>query len=88
MVIEIHKQVFLSHSTTVLYWLRTPEIRHRIFIANRLDKVLDIFSAQDWFYISSARKPADAGTRGYNVHQMNINSLLILGKSFLFFVSK
>ena len=49
MDIEIHKQVFWSDSTTVLYWLRTPEIRHRIFIANRLAKILDVSSAQDWF---------------------------------------
>ncbi|XP_075257605.1 uncharacterized protein LOC142349743 [Convolutriloba macropyga] len=74
MDIEIHKQVFWSDSTTVLYWLRTPEIRHRIFIANRLAKILDVSSAQDWFYISSNINPADDGTRGYNVHQMNVNS--------------
>ncbi|XP_075250799.1 uncharacterized protein LOC142343002 [Convolutriloba macropyga] len=75
MDIEIHKQVFWSDSTTVLYWLRTPEIRHRIFIANRLAKILDVSSAQDWFYISSTRNPADDGTRGYIVQQMNVNSL-------------
>ena len=83
MDIEIHKQVFWSDSTTVLYWLRTPEIRHRIFIANRLAKILDVSSAQDWFYISSTRNPADDGTRGYNVHQMNVNSRWLLGPSFL-----
>ncbi|XP_075241673.1 uncharacterized protein LOC142336649 [Convolutriloba macropyga] len=70
MDIEINKQVFWSDSTTVLYWLRTPEIRHRIFIANRLAKILGVSSAQDW----STRNPADDGTRGYNVHQMNVNS--------------
>ncbi|XP_075263453.1 uncharacterized protein LOC142355053, partial [Convolutriloba macropyga] len=72
--IEIHKKVFWSDSTTALYWLRPPEIRHRIFIANRLAKILDVSSAQVWFYISSTRSPADDGTRGYNVHQMNVNS--------------
>ena len=82
MDIEIHKQVFWSDSTTVLYWLRTPEIRHRIFIANRLTKILNVSSAQDWFYISSTRNPADDGTRGYNVHQMNVNSRWLLGPSF------
>ncbi|XP_075253227.1 uncharacterized protein LOC142345029 [Convolutriloba macropyga] len=83
MDIEIHKQVFWSDSTTVLYWLRTPEIRHRIFIANRLAKILDVSSAQDWFYISSTRIPADDGTRSYNVHQMNVNSRWLLGPSFM-----
>ena len=74
MDIEIQKQVFWSDNTTVLYWLRTPEISHRIFIANRLATILDDSSAQYWFYISSTINPADDGTRGYNVHQMNVNS--------------
>ena len=83
MDIEIHKQVFWSDSTTVLYWLRTPEIRHRIVIANTLAKILDNSSAQDWFYISSTRNSADDGTRGYNVHLMNVNSRWLLGPPFL-----
>ena len=82
MDIEIHKQVFWSDSTTVLYWLRTPEIRHRIFTAKRLAKNLDVSSAQDWFYISSTRNLADDGTQGYNVHQMNVNARWLLGSSF------
>ena len=64
MDIEIHKQVFLSDSTTVLYWLRTPEICHRIVFANKLAKILDVSSAQDWFYISFTKNPADDGIRG------------------------
>ena len=82
MNIEIHKQVFWSVSTTVRYWLRTPNIRHRIFIANKLDKILDVSSAQDCFYFSSARNPADDGIREYNVQEMNINSRWLLGPSF------
>ena len=83
MDIEIQKKVFWSDNTTVLYWLRTPEIRNRIFIANRLAKIPDVSSGQDWFYISSTRNPADDCTRGYNVHQMNVNSSWLLGLSFL-----
>ena len=81
--IEINKKIFWSDSTTALYWLRTTEIRHRIFIANRPAKFLDVSFAQDWFYISSTRNPGDDDTRGYNVHQMNVNSRLLLGPSFL-----
>ncbi|XP_075248457.1 uncharacterized protein LOC142341415 [Convolutriloba macropyga] len=76
MDIEVQTEIFWSDSTTVLYWLRTPEIRHRIFIANRLAKVLDVSSDQDLFYNSSTRNPADDGTRSYNVHQMKVNSQL------------
>ena len=73
MDIEIHQQVFWSDSPTDLYWLWTPGIQHRIFIANNLPKILDA-SAQDLFYISSAGNPAEKGTRGYNVHPMKIKS--------------
>ena len=83
MDIETHKKVFWSDSTTVLYCLRTLEIRHRIFIANRLAKILNVSSAQDWFYIWSTRNLADDGTRDCNVHQMNVNSRWLLGPSFL-----
>ena len=82
MDIEIQKQFFWSDSTKVLYWLRTPEIRHRIVSANRLAKNLDVSSAQDWFYISSARNPAEDGTQGYNVCQIIISSRWLLGPSF------
>ena len=83
MDIEIQKQVFWSDSTTVLYWLRTATIRHRIVIANKLAKILDVSSTKDYFYISSTRNPADDGTQGYNVHRMNVNSQWLLDPSFL-----
>ena len=55
---------FWSDSTTVLYWLRTPERRHRFFIANRFAKILDISSVFDWRHFPVAANPADDGTQG------------------------
>ena len=80
---EIHKQVFWSDCRTRLYWLRTPELRHQIFIANKLAKILSFLSALDKFYISSARNTADDGTQSYIVNSMIIISRWILGSSFL-----
>ena len=81
--IEYSDCVFWTDSTTVLYWLRTPEIRHRIFVANRIAKILYVSSAFDWMYVSSRANPADDGTRGYSVEQMTSKSRWISGPSFL-----
>ena len=43
--IDCAESIFWSDSTTALYWLRTPKMRHRIFIANCLAKILDVSSA-------------------------------------------
>ena len=58
-------------------------MRQRIFIANRLAKILDVSSAFDWRYIPSAANPADDGTRGYSVYQMTSESRWISVPSFL-----
>ena len=76
-------KVFWSDSTTVLYWLKTPEIRHRIFLAYKLAKILDVSTAHDWNYITSADNPADDGSRGYEVKQMKSSSRWLNGPSFL-----
>ena len=72
--IRMSEKVFWSDSSAVLYWLRTPEIRHRIFVANRLAKVLDVSTANDWNYIYLADNPADDGSRGYEFKQINCSS--------------
>ena len=66
--IHINEKVFWSDSRTVLYWLRTPEIRHRVFVANRLAKIIDVSTAHDWNYITSAENPADDISRDYEVN--------------------
>ena len=48
--LEIGSYFFWSDSTTVLHWLRTPKMRHRIFVANRLAKILDVSSSLNWRY--------------------------------------
>ena len=81
--IYINETVFWSDSTTVLYWLRTPEILSRIFVANRLAKILDVSTAHDWNYNTSADNPADDCSRGYKVEYMNCSSRWLNGPSFL-----
>ena len=69
------KKIFWSDCTTVLYWLRIPEIHHRIFVVNRLAKILDVSKIHDWNSITSADNLTDGGSRGYEVKQMNSFSM-------------
>ena len=57
----------------------TPEIRHRITSANKLTKIIDVSAAHDWNYITSAEKPVDNGSRGYQVKPMNSSSRSLNG---------
>ena len=81
--LETGNYFFWSDSTTVLHWLRTPEMRHRIFVANKLAKILDVSSSLNWRYIASSDNPADDGSRGYEVRQMNATSCWLSRPSFL-----
>ena len=81
--LEIGNYFFWSDSTTVLHWLRTPLMWHRIFVANRLAKIFDVSSSLNWRYIASSDNPADDGSRGYEIRQMNATSRWLSGPSFL-----
>ena len=81
--LEIGNYFFWSDSTTVFHWLRTPEMLHRIFAANRLAKILDVSSSLNWRYIASSDNPADDRSRGYEARQMNAISRWLSGPSFL-----
>ena len=81
--LETGNNFFWSDSTTVLHWLRTPEMRHQISVANRLAKILDVSSSHNWRYIASSDNPADEGSRRYKVRQINAISRWMSGPSFL-----
>ena len=81
--LEIGNNFCRSDSTSVLHWLRTPEMGHRIFVANRLAKILDVSSSLNCRYKASSDIPADDGSRGYEVRQMNATSRWLSGPSFL-----
>ena len=81
--IDFTEIIFWSDRTTVLYWLRTLEMRHRIFFAKRWAKILAVSYAFDWRYNTSIANPADDETRGYSAYQMKSESGWNSGQSFL-----
>ena len=72
--IEFIVCVFWTETTTVRYWLRTSEMRHKIFVADRIAKILDVPSAFNWKYVLSTVHPAKGDTQGFSVEQMTSKS--------------
>ena len=81
--IRIDSTTLWTDSTTVLHWINSPNQRHRIFIANRLNFIMDSTSPLDWRYVPSKDNPADDGTRGYKACDMTTDSRWIKGPDFL-----
>ena len=69
--LHIARTFMWTDSTTVLHWINASNQRHRIFVANRLNIILDSTESSDWRYVPTIENPADDGTRGYQANQMN-----------------
>ena len=80
---RLAKTFMLTDSTTVLHSINNTHQRHNIFVANRLNIILDSTNASDWRYVPTSDNPAYDGTRGYTASQWNVNSRWSQGPPFL-----
>ena len=75
-------RVFMwTDSTTVQQWLGSLD-KQPIFVANRVPEILESTTVDQWFQVSIADNPADAGTRGMSAENLRTISWL-KGPSFL-----
>ena len=74
--------VYFSDSTTTLWWIRTPKPL-KIFVANRVCKILDVSQVSQWKYIHTKDNPADLPTRTCSLKKWAHNSLWWWGPKFL-----
>lgn len=72
-----------TDSMVVLSWLRTPPHLLKVFVANRVVKILDITSPTQWLHISTKLNPADLASRGCFPNQLVQNDLWWSGPKFL-----
>ena len=63
---SIDRTYYYTDSTTVLHYLLNQRKRFPIFIANRVQFILDYSSTRDWRYIDTKINPADYASRGMN----------------------
>ncbi|GFX53933.1 integrase catalytic domain-containing protein [Trichonephila clavipes] len=59
-----------TDSTIVLSWLMKPPIKENIFVKNRITKILNLTSTDEWHHIPGKLNPADCATRGLSSQQL------------------
>ena len=70
-----------TDSTTVIQWLGSLD-KQPIFVANRVPEILESTTVDQWFLVPTSDNPADGGTRGMCVENLQTSSWLT-GPSFL-----
>lgn len=76
---------FWTDSTIVLSWLKAEPNRLKIFVANRVTKILEITksSAITWYHVPTKLNPADLISRGVKPNQLKDKDLWWHGPEFL-----
>ncbi|XP_075243714.1 uncharacterized protein LOC142337965 [Convolutriloba macropyga] len=62
MTIDVKSKKFWTDSTAVLSWIKSKN-RHKMYIANRLNKIAENSNKDNWRYVPGKMNPADHGTR-------------------------
>ena len=60
---------FWTDSTTVLHWVKNPELQLKAFVANRVAKVIEGSEGATWSHVATKDNPADIGSRGLRPSQ-------------------
>ena len=81
LTVHANKIYMWTNSTTVLQWLNSTS-KQPIFAANRVCKILEHTSVDEWNRVASSDNPADAGTRGMSAEVLQSSSW-VRGPDFL-----
>ena len=68
--IQVERTFFWTDSTTVLQWLHGADKKQPVFVANRVAEILDSSTIDQWRHVEGTLNPADIGTRGKSVHEL------------------
>lgn len=80
---RITKIYYWCDSTIVLSWI-TEESKHwKTFVANRVAKIQDLTSIQDWRYVNTNENPADILSRGISASSLIGNDMWFHGPLWL-----
>ena len=80
MTIDVKSKKFWTDSTAVLSWIKSKN-RHKMYIANRLNKIAENSNKDNWRYVPGKMNPADHGTRCLAPCYLVANSTLFLDQT-------
>lgn len=64
------KEYFWTDSKVVLSYINNDSRRFHTFVANRLQKIHNSTTPQQWHYVPTDRNPADGASRGTTVTEL------------------
>lgn len=76
------EEFFWTDSKVTLGYLNNEARRFHTFVANRVQKIRNNTSPQQWFHVPTAKNPADMASRGTSVNQL-LSSNWLTGTKFL-----
>lgn len=68
--IKIEKSVALSDSTVALCWIASAPYRWQTFVANRVAKIQELVSCENWFFVEGRINVSDYLSRGLTPAQL------------------
>lgn len=81
--VKIQGEYYWTDSTVTLDWIANPSKRRPQFVTNRVSKINEVTSINDWYHVSSGDNPADPISRGSSAKALIKNRLWWNGPAFL-----
>lgn len=72
-----------TDSAVVLGWLNSSSSRLKVYVANRVSKVMSIIQASQWRYVNTKANPADLASRGADAMEVVTSDLWWKGPDWL-----
>jgi len=80
--IPIDKEYYWTDSQVVLSYINNQSRRFHVFVANRVERIRQLSTPDQWFHVATADNPADLASRGTSVSGL-LESCWFQGPSFL-----
>ena len=67
---HVERTFMWTDSTIVLQWLQTTD-KLPVFVANRMEEILELMTTEEWNYVRTSGNPSDAGTQGFSANAVS-----------------